>query len=109
MRIWNFRCNRASLSEVLRVFLKIKMSTSNCMLYGESGCMPISLDIEHKMEFYWLRFIPQSAREHNIKTSKCLPLFMKSCFAKWEYLSASINKLTHYLYFFLIGTKCCAV
>lgn len=37
----------------LKQILKFKKSTPNYFVYGETGCMPLSLDIEEKIVSFW--------------------------------------------------------
>lgn len=39
----------------LKYILKLKRSTPNYFVYGETGCMPLSIDIEEKIISFWSR------------------------------------------------------
>ena len=41
----------------LKFILKSKRSTSNDMIYGETGCMPLRLDIEEGIISFWFRIL----------------------------------------------------
>ena len=56
--IWGFGNNdvleRVQL-KFLKYVLKLKRSTPNYMVYGETGCTPLSIDIDEIMISFWCR------------------------------------------------------
>ena len=76
----------------LKYIFKMKMSTPNCMVYGESGCMPVSIDIEHKMVSYWLRLLPDNVRELNINNNKLSTTVYEILFHKLSNLDPEMVK-----------------
>ena len=56
--VWG--CSNISDIEVfyrkfLKIILKVGKSTPNCMVYGESGKLPLQLVIEKRLIFFWLK------------------------------------------------------
>lgn len=50
----------------LKYILKLKRTTSNCMVYGETGCFPISIDIQTRLISFWSQMcIPQRNKLSN--------------------------------------------
>ena len=58
--IWGYGNNqvieRVQLKS-LKYILKLKRSTPNYMVYGESGAMPLSVDIDNRMVAFWTRLM----------------------------------------------------
>jgi hypothetical protein len=54
--------NRVQL-KFLKHILKMKNSTPNVMVYGETGIMPISIDIQTRVISYWSKLITSSDRK----------------------------------------------
>ena len=41
----------------LKVILNLKKSTPNCMVYGETGVMPLKIDVQCRIISYWSKLI----------------------------------------------------
>ena len=41
----------------LKFILNIKKSTPNCIVYGETGVLPLKIDIHTRMVSYWAKLI----------------------------------------------------
>ena len=65
--IWGFG-NNNMLETVFLKFCKfllgLKSTTPNCMVYGETGCYPVSLTIQIRITSYWLKLT--SSKENKI-------------------------------------------
>ncbi len=58
--IWGFS-NSYDLEKVhlrfCKLILNLKMSTPNCVVYGELGRFPLSIDVKQRMISYWIKLI----------------------------------------------------
>lgn len=52
--------------------MKMKRSTPNYMVYGESGCMPLSVDIQEKTIYFWAQLHYKVETETTEKLSKVI-------------------------------------
>ena len=43
--------------KILKFVLNIKKSTPNCIVYGETGVMPLKLDIQSRIVAFWSKLI----------------------------------------------------
>ena len=41
----------------LKLILNLKKSTPNCMVYGETGVMPLKIDVQCRIISYWSKLI----------------------------------------------------
>ena len=41
----------------LKFILNIKKSTPNCIVYGETGVLPLKGDIQNRIEAYWSKLV----------------------------------------------------
>ena len=41
----------------LKFILNVKKSTPNCIVYGETGVMPLKLDIQSRIVAYWYKLV----------------------------------------------------
>jgi len=65
--VWGYGKNDMLDTVFLRFckhLLGVKTSTPNCMVYGELGCLPVSISIKRRLVAYWLKLC--SADEHRI-------------------------------------------
>ena len=44
-------------SKFLKLILNLKKSTPNCMVYGETGVMPLKIDVQCRIISYWSKLI----------------------------------------------------
>ena len=57
--------------KILKFVLNIKKSTPNCIVYGETGVMPLKLDIQSRIVAFWSKLIqPETI---NLSTKLALP------------------------------------
>ena len=58
--------------KILKQILNLKSSTPTCMVYGETGVKPISIDIETRMISFWSKIVnisttkTQAQKKHNV-------------------------------------------
>jgi hypothetical protein len=70
VEIWGYDCieviERVQL-KFLKCILKMKRSTSNYMVYGETGCLPLSIDINERIIMFLARLKKHAANNHQKK------------------------------------------
>ena len=57
----------------LKLILNLKKSTPNCMVYGETGVMPLKIDVQCRLISYWSKLIYPTT---NNLSSKLYPIVL---------------------------------
>jgi hypothetical protein len=85
-----------------KLILNLKASTPNCMIYGETGQMPLELQIKSRVLCYWARLInSKDDKISNVLYRTILSLHVSnSIVSPWiSYVSNTLNELGLSYYF----------
>ena len=75
---WGFG-KKYVLEKVLKIILGLKMSTTACIVYGETGVKPLSIDIECRIISYWAKLAQPSCDKLSNKLYDCMLHYYINC------------------------------